>query len=288
MNIGVGGKAPLMRDTLIVDASYLGPHSPTLEVGDTQSMVFKAGDERPIRETQEEPSAPPRKKGPQTSNKPDPPPTSDDDEESLDVKPPHVQTPAAAAAAAAASSSAAAATAPSRAAAVATAGNPSSSRARHSRKVAVPVKYIQTPYDDEYGDLNGYSISLHPKFRPGDSVIVLWESSEGEDDEEYAGTVSHVRRRDSDGMEVIFVRYDGESDLIESVAEHVSKRYCKQLAQHKTPSADAAGSDDDALSSRGKKRGRDASEADSSDHIGLAKGMWQVLRERGAVIKGIF
>jgi len=51
---------------------------------------------------------------------------------------------------------------------------------------------------------------------------------------------------------------------------------------------DAAGSDDDAPPSRGKKRGRDASEADSSDHIGLAKGMWQVLRERGAVIKDVF
>ena len=41
-----GGTQPIMRDTIIVDAQgYLGPHSPRLlEVGQTQSFVFKADD----------------------------------------------------------------------------------------------------------------------------------------------------------------------------------------------------------------------------------------------------
>jgi hypothetical protein len=40
-----GGAQPVMRDTTILsDTGFLGPHSPVLSVGDTQSLMFKAED----------------------------------------------------------------------------------------------------------------------------------------------------------------------------------------------------------------------------------------------------
>jgi hypothetical protein len=42
MSKGYGGAQTLMRDTIIVQAEgYLGPYSPILKVGDTQSLVYK-------------------------------------------------------------------------------------------------------------------------------------------------------------------------------------------------------------------------------------------------------
>ena len=48
MNKGFGGTQSIMRDSKIVDETYLGPHSPLLQVGDVQSMVFCEGDAGPF------------------------------------------------------------------------------------------------------------------------------------------------------------------------------------------------------------------------------------------------
>ena len=43
-----GGAQPLMRDTTILsETGFLGPFSPHLKVGDTQSLIFKAEDNGP-------------------------------------------------------------------------------------------------------------------------------------------------------------------------------------------------------------------------------------------------
>ncbi len=48
MRVNWGGKQSRVRDTLIQDeAGYLGPHSPKLQVGDIQKMVFEEGDDGP-------------------------------------------------------------------------------------------------------------------------------------------------------------------------------------------------------------------------------------------------
>jgi hypothetical protein len=48
MSKNYGGAQPVMRDTTIMsDTGYLGPHSPALKVGDTQSLIFKDEDSGP-------------------------------------------------------------------------------------------------------------------------------------------------------------------------------------------------------------------------------------------------
>jgi len=42
MNAGWGGKQSKLRDTIITE-DCLGPHNPSVKVGDTQSMIFLAG-----------------------------------------------------------------------------------------------------------------------------------------------------------------------------------------------------------------------------------------------------
>jgi hypothetical protein len=48
MSKNFGGSQPLMRDTTILsDNGFLGPHSPQLKIGDTQSLIFKPEDSGP-------------------------------------------------------------------------------------------------------------------------------------------------------------------------------------------------------------------------------------------------
>jgi hypothetical protein len=48
MSKNYGGAQPVMRDTTILsDIGYLGPNSPLLKVGDTQSLIFKTEDSGP-------------------------------------------------------------------------------------------------------------------------------------------------------------------------------------------------------------------------------------------------
>ncbi len=48
MKVNWGGKQSRVRDTLIKEQTgYLGPHSPKLQVGETQKMVFQEGDAGP-------------------------------------------------------------------------------------------------------------------------------------------------------------------------------------------------------------------------------------------------
>ena len=48
MSKNFGGSQPLMRDTTILsDNGFLGPHSPQLKIGDTQSLIFKPEESGP-------------------------------------------------------------------------------------------------------------------------------------------------------------------------------------------------------------------------------------------------
>jgi len=47
MNVNFGGKQPIMRDT-VVQLTDLGQYNPLLTIGDTQSMVFREGDDGPL------------------------------------------------------------------------------------------------------------------------------------------------------------------------------------------------------------------------------------------------
>ena len=49
MNQNFGGAQKRMRDTIIKDETYLGPYSPTLKVGDVQSMTFNSNDSGPCK-----------------------------------------------------------------------------------------------------------------------------------------------------------------------------------------------------------------------------------------------
>mmetsp|Transcript_20238 Transcript_20238/g.30376 ORF Transcript_20238/g.30376 Transcript_20238/m.30376 type:complete len:108 (-) Transcript_20238:16-339(-) len=54
MNKMYGGNGTKMRDTTIKNATYLGPHSPKLQIGDIQCMQFKDGDEGPFWMSEQE------------------------------------------------------------------------------------------------------------------------------------------------------------------------------------------------------------------------------------------